>query len=71
MANLIYESVLKNSGFSYSMKFETATDETKIFLKLVRKHFPRFHKFNKIFNLNTVKISDSSISNVNKFNQIA
>ena len=26
MAKLIYESALKNSGFSYSMKFERATE---------------------------------------------
>ena len=36
----------------------------KVFLKLVRKHFPRSHKLSKIFNLNTIKISYSSMTNV-------
>ena len=36
----------------------------KVFLKLVRKHFPRSHKLSKIFNLNTIKISYSSMPNV-------
>ena len=36
----------------------------KVFLKLVRKHFPRSHKFSKTFNLSTIKISYSSISNI-------
>ena len=34
------------------------------FLKLVRKHFPRSHKFDKIFSVNTIKISYSSMPNV-------
>ena len=29
----------------------------KIFFKLLNKHFPRGHKFYKIFNKNTVKLS--------------
>ena len=36
----------------------------KVFLKLVRKHFPRSHRLSKIFNLNTIKISYSSMPNV-------
>ena len=36
----------------------------KVFLNLVRKHFPRWHKLRKIFNLNTIKISYSSMPNV-------
>ena len=36
----------------------------KVFLKLIMKHLPRSHKFNKIFNLNTIKISYSSMPNV-------
>ena len=36
----------------------------KVFLRLVRNHFPRSYKFNKIFNLNTNKMSYSSIPNV-------
>ena len=33
----------------------------KAFLELERNHFPRSHKFNKIFNSNTIKISYSSM----------
>ena len=49
-----------NPPYSLSVK----TNIGKVFLKLVRKHFPRSHKFNKIFNLNTIKISYSSMPNV-------
>ena len=47
---------------SYSLNVKTNID--KVFLKLVRKHFPRSHKLSKIFNLNTIKISYSSMPNV-------
>ena len=33
------------------------TNVGKLFLKLLHRHFPRAHKFYKIFNSNTVKIS--------------
>ena len=46
----------------YSINVKTNIDE--VFLKLVRKHFPRSHKLSKIFNLDTIKISYSSMSNV-------
>ena len=36
----------------------------KVFLTLARKHFPRSHKLSKIFNLDTIKISYSSMPNV-------
>ena len=49
-----------NSPYSLRVKRNIG----KIFLKLVRKHFPRPHKFNKIFNLNTIKISYRSMPNV-------
>ena len=49
-----------NPPYSLSVK----TNISIVFLKLVRKHFPRSHKFNKIFNLNTIKISYSSMPNV-------
>ena len=49
-----------NPPYSLSVK----TNIGKVFLKLVRKHFSRSHKFNKIFNLNTIKISYSSMPNV-------
>ena len=40
------------------------TNLGKVFLKIVRKSFPRSHKFNKIFNLKTLKIGFSSIPNL-------
>ena len=49
-----------NSPYSLRVKRNIG----KIFLKLVRKHFPRSRKFNKIFNLNTIKISYRSMPNV-------
>ena len=46
--------------YSLSVK----TNIGKVFLRLARKHFPRSHNFNKIFNLNTIAISYSSMPNV-------
>ena len=87
-AKPLYKSVLKSSGFNYSIKFKAPAENArrnrnrkviwfnppyslnvktnigKVFLKLVRKHFPRSHKLSKIFNLNTIKISYSSMPNV-------
>lgn len=41
-----------------------ATNVGKAFLKLLNKHFPAHHKYRKIFNRNTVKISYSCMPNV-------
>ena len=49
-----------NAPYSLNVK----TNIGKVFLKLVRKHFPRSHKFSKIFNLNTIKVSYSSMPNI-------
>ena len=46
--------------FSQSVK----TNIGKIFLKLVRKHFPRHHKLHKIFNPNTLKLSYCCMKNI-------
>ena len=58
-----------NPPFSKSV----ITNVGKYFLKLVGKHFPKHHKFYKIFNKNTVKVSYSCMpnirSNVNKHNK--
>ena len=54
-----------NPPFSQSVK----TNIGKVFLKLVRKHFPRHHKLYKIFNTNTLKLSYCCmkiISNIKK-----
>ena len=34
-----------------------STNVAKTFLQLITKYFPRSHKFHKIFNHNTVKVS--------------
>ena len=49
-----------NPHFSLNVK----TNIVKEFFKLIRKHFPRNHSFRKIFNLNTIKISYSSMKNM-------
>ena len=49
-----------NPPFCRSVK----TNVGKLFLKLVKKHFPRHHRYYKIFNKNTVKISYSCLDNM-------
>ena len=49
-----------NPPFSQSVK----TNIGKIFLKLIRKHFPRHHKLHKIFNPNTLKLSYCCMKNI-------
>ena len=49
-----------NPPFSANVK----TNIGKIFLALVKKHFPTQHKFYKIFNKNTLKISYSCMPNM-------
>ena len=41
-----------------------ATNIGRYFLNLIKKHFPRQHKFHKIFNKNNVKISYSCMPNM-------
>ena len=49
-----------NPPFSLNVK----TNIGKEFFKLICKNFPRNHSFRKIFNLNTIKISYSSMKNM-------
>ena len=49
-----------NPPYSLNVK----TNICKVFLKLARKHFPKSHKLSTIFDLNTIKISCSSMRNV-------
>ena len=49
-----------NSPYNQNM----STNITKIFLKLVDKHFSRHHRLHKIFNRNIVKVCYSCMSNV-------
>ena len=43
---------------------EVKTNIGKVFLKLVRKHFYKRHRYKKIFNTNTIKLSYSCTPNV-------
>ena len=49
-----------NPPYSKNVK----TNIGKIFLNLIKKHFPPHHKFRKLFNKNTVKISYSCMRNI-------
>ena len=40
------------------------TNVSKLFLRLINKHFPPTHKYRKIFNSNTIKISYSCMPNI-------
>ena len=46
----------------YSKKVKT--NMGRIFLNLIKEHFPPHHKFHKLFNKNTVKISYSCTRNI-------
>ena len=46
----------------YSKSVQTNIGKT--FLRLLQKHFPKNHKFHKIFNKNTVKVSYSCMENM-------
>ena len=50
--------------FNPPFSLNVNTNIGKEFFKLIRKHFPRNHSFGKIFNLNTIKISYSSMKNM-------
>ena len=50
--------------FNPPSSLNVKTNIGKVFLKFVRRHFSRSHKFSKIFKLNTIKISYSSMPNV-------
>ena len=49
-----------NPTHSKTVKTKTG----KFFLKLIKKHFPKEHKFHKIFNKNTLKSSCSCMPNI-------
>ena len=52
-----------NPPYSKTVK----TNIGKLFLNLLKKHFPSHHKFHKLFNKNTVKISFSCTRNLKTF----
>ena len=47
---------------SYSKTVKTKIG--KFFLQLIKKHFPKEHKFHKIFNRNTLKLTYSCMLNI-------
>ena len=49
-----------NPPYSQNVK----TNIGKLFIKFVRKHFPKSNKYHKIFNLNTLKLSYCCTTNV-------
>ena len=55
----------KVTWFNSSYSLDVETNISKVFLKLVTKHFPRLHKLNKIFKINTNKIDYRSVPNLN------
>ena len=50
-----------NPPYSANVK----TNVGKIFMRLVDKHFPRHHKYYKLFNRNNIKLSYSCMPNMN------
>ena len=53
-------TLLFNPTYSKTVKIEIG----KFFLQLLKKHFPKEHKFYKIFNKNTLKLKYSCMSNI-------
>ena len=45
---------------------QVKTNIGKIFINLIKKHFPPSHKLHKIFNRNTLKVGYSCIDNIDK-----
>ena len=58
--NRLRKVIWFNPPFSQNVK----TNIGKIFLKLVKQHFPKHHKLNKIFNKNTLKLSYCCMKNM-------
>ena len=58
--NRLRKVTWSNPPFSQNVK----TNIGKIFLKLVKQHFPKHHKLNKTFNKNTLKLSYCCMKNI-------
>ena len=54
-----------NPPFNKAVSTNT-TNIGKIFLRLINRHFPKFHRLHKVFSRNTVKVSCSCIQNMSK-----
>ena len=71
--NLKFESIQEKPSqnrkrkvvwFNPPYNAEVKTNIGQVFLKLVRKHFYKRHRYKKIFNTNTIKLSYSCTPNV-------
>ena len=58
--NRLHKRIWFNPPFSQNVKINIWTT----FLKLVKQHFPKHHKLNKIFNKNTLKLSYCCMKNM-------
>ena len=56
----------KTIWFNPPYNAEVKTNIVKVFLKLVRKYFHKWHRYQKIFYTNTIKLSYSCTQNVKK-----
>ena len=54
----------KITWFNPPFNKNVRTNIGKIFIKLIKKHFPKHHKLHKIFNSNTIKLSYSCTTNM-------
>ena len=68
-----FEASVENAGrnrnrkviwFNPAYSLNVKTNIGKVFLKFVRKYFSKSHKFNKIYNSNTLKVSYNSMPKV-------
>ena len=71
----LYKNALKSTGFNRNLKYENIqttrpwNSQIKVvwfFLKLVQKHFCKPYSYRKMFNTNTIKLSDLYIKNLKK-----
>ena len=53
--------------FNPPYNLDVKTNIAAKFLRMVRRHFPKEHTVNKIFNLNTLKVSYSMTRNIKKY----
>ena len=52
--------------FNPTFNKAVSTNASKIFLRVINRHFPTSHRPHKIFNRNTVKVSYSCMQNMSK-----
>ena len=74
----VYNEALEKSGYNQKLKYQKQhvnrfpapyskhikINIEKIFMKLISKHFPKQHKYYKIFNKNAIKLSYSCMPNM-------